>query len=183
MSNNSSRILALVTLIVVAAALRIVPHLPNFTPIAGLALMGGAYFARPVFQGFWGRLGLAILVPLAALFLSDLALGFHSQAPSVYASFMLVALLGFCALEKRTPGRIAGAAVSGSMIFFLITNLTVWAEGELYPRDFQGLADCYVLALPFLRNSLAGDLFYAAVLFGLWAWLERLAPAAAKEAR
>jgi len=68
MSNNSSRILALVTLIVVAAALRIVPHLPNFTPIAGLALMGGAYFARPVFQGFGGRLGLAILVPLAALF-------------------------------------------------------------------------------------------------------------------
>lgn len=187
MSNNSSRTLALVTLIAIAAALRVLPHLPNFTPVAGLALVGGAYFARPilpvVWAGSWARLGLAILVPLAALFVSDLALGFHSQAPSVYASFILVAVLGFWTLEKRSAGRIAGVSVASSLIFFLITNLTVWAEGLLYPRSLQGLVDCYVLALPFLRNSLAGDLFYSAVLFGLWAWMERLAPAALKEAR
>lgn len=176
MFNQSSRILVLVGLIAVAAALRVVPHVPNFSPISALALMGGAYFARPVLQGLWARLAMAILVPLAALFLSDLALGFHSQGPAVYLSFVLVAALGFFALEKRSPLRIGGAAVSGSMVFFVITNLTFWAEGTNYPRTFEGLVECYLMALPFLRNALAGDLFYSAVLFGVWAWTERRLP-------
>jgi hypothetical protein len=162
----------IILLIFVVAALRVLPHPPNFSPVSALALFGGAFFARPILRNFWGRLTFALILPLGALFLSDLALGFHDQVASVYASFVLVSLLGFMTLDRRTPLRIGAAAVSGSLIFYSITNLTVWAEGELYARTFSGLLASYIAGLPFLENSLLGDLFFSVILFGAWAWLD-----------
>jgi hypothetical protein len=154
--------------ILAAAALRLLPHPWNVTPIGAMALFGGATLgARP----------LAFAAPLAALFLSDLFIGFHKLMPAVYLAFALVVALGALIRRRRTPGRVVAAMLAGSVVFFLVTNFAVWAFGSWYPKSPAGLAACYLAGLPFLRNTMAGDLFYAAVLFGGLALAERQFPA------
>ena len=118
MTANNSRILALLSAILLAAALRLVPHPPNFTPIGAMALFSGAYL---------GRRALAFVAPLAAMLLSDAVLGFYSGMWVTYLAVALVALLGAIALQKRTPVRIGLAAVAGSALFFLVSNFGTWA--------------------------------------------------------
>lgn len=155
---NSSAVWAALALICVAGFLRLIPHPPNFSPIAAIALFGAAALPR-----MW-----AVIIPFAAMLLTDAALGFHEQMPAVYAAFAIVTALGFLLKEKRSVGRVALATVSGSLIFFVVTNLSVWAQGLLYPRTMDGLVACFVAAIPFFQNSLAGDLVYTALLFGSW---------------
>lgn len=157
------RFWAVLGMVLVAAVLRCLPHLPNFSPVTAMALFAGAYFTR----SSW-----AVLIPLSAMFLSDLVLGFHNQVPAVYGSFILVTLLGFVLRSKRSVGRIATATVAGSVLFFVITNFSVWADGAIYPRTLNGLSECYLAALPFLQNSMAGDLVYSAAIFGAFALFE-----------
>jgi hypothetical protein len=154
-------------LVVIAAALRLLPHLPNFSPVTAMALFAGAYFTR----SSW-----AIAIPLAAMVLSDSVIGFHSLLPAVYGSFILVTLLGFALRERRGVLRIAGLAVTGSILFFVITNFAVWAQGGMYPQTPGGLSECFVAALPFLQTSVLGDLCYTGALFGVWALLEKSVP-------
>jgi hypothetical protein len=161
------RLLVLTGFILGAAALRIAPHLPNFSPIAAMALFGGAHFSDK---------RLAFAVPLAALLLSDCVLGFYAGMATVYASFAIVVVLGLWLRSRRTPALIAGTALLGSFLFFLITNFGYWTSGVLYPRTLSGLAACYAAAIPFFRNTLAGDLFYTAVLFGGFALAQRRFP-------
>ncbi len=149
--------------IVAAAALaRLVPHPANFTPIGALALFGGASFTqRP----------LAFLVPVAAMLLSDIVLGygFHRAMPSVYMSFLLTVLMG---QYLKRPGQnpkassIAAASVLSSTLFYMLTNFSVWISSGMYPHTVTGLLTCYTMALPFFGNTLAGGLFYSAVMFG-----------------
>ena len=158
------RLVAIAVMIVAAAASRLLPHPPNFTPIAAMALLGGAYLPdRRV----------AFAVPLAALFLSDLVLGLHAGMWAVYGSFLLVVCLGFTLRHTRTPLKIAGTALASSVLFFTLTNLAVWAFGSMYPKTPAGLAACYTAAIPFFRNTLAGDAFYTALLFGGFALAQR----------
>jgi hypothetical protein len=139
------------------AASRLIPHPPNFSPIATLALFGGAKFADK---------RLAFFVPLAAMFLSDLVLGLHSLIPIVYGSFALIVCLGFWLRRRQSVWAIGGAAIVGALLFFVLTNFGVWAMGQMYPKTPAGLVDCYVAAIPFFQNTLLSDLFYAALLFG-----------------
>lgn len=159
-----------------AAAMRLVPHPPNMTPIAAMALFGGVYFANK---------RMALLIPLTAMYLSDLALGlfvydfgfFHGFMPFVYASFVVTVCLGFLLRRRITPLMVGGAALTGSVMFFIITNFGAWLVGNLYPKTFAGLVGCYVAAIPFFRNSLAGDAFYALLFFGGFAMAQRYLPA------
>ena len=167
MTVNYSRIIALVSAIVAAAALRLVPHLPNFTPIGAMALFSGAYI---------GRRPLAFLVPLAALFLSDLVLGFYHGVATVYAATALIVLIGYFALGRVTPLRVGLAALASSVLFFTITNLGMWQFSGFYPTTMAGLETCFVAAIPFFQNTVAGDLFYSALLFGGFRLAETLAP-------
>ena len=167
MTANNSRILALLSAILLAAALRLVPHPPNFTPIGAMALFSGAYL---------GRRALAFVAPLAAMLLSDAVLGFYSGMWVTYLAVALVALLGAIVLQKRTPVRIGLAAVAGSALFFLVSNFGTWALSGMYPHTAAGLAACYVAAIPFFQNTLAGDLFYATLLFGGFTIAELLIP-------
>ncbi|MGH6889988.1 MAG: DUF6580 family putative transport protein [Rhizomicrobium sp.] len=162
------RTMLAITLIAAAAASRLLPHPPNMTSVTAIALFGGAMLAD------WR---LAFLVPLAAMFAGDLVLGFHSQMFSVYGSFALIVCMGLWLQRRRTPARIAGAAVAASLVFFAITNFGVWALDAMYPHTPAGLVACYTAALPFLRNTLAGDLLYTLVLFGGMALVERQFPA------
>jgi hypothetical protein len=167
MTVNHTRLLALLSAIVAAAALRLLPHPPNFTPIGAMALFGGAYL---------GRRSLAFAAPLAALLLSDAIIGFYSGMEVVYPSVALIVLIGWWLSNKRTAVRIGAAAVASSVSFFLITNFGMWLFSGFYPLTSAGLAACFVAAIPFFQNTIAGDLFYSALLFGGFALLERMVP-------
>ena len=165
---KNPRYLVLTGMILAAALLRILPHPWNFTPIGAMALFGGAQFTDR---------RRAFLLPLAALFLGDLVLGLHKLMPFVYGCFALTVCLGFWVRRQPRAGRIVIASVISSTVFFLVTNFSVWAVFDTYPRNSAGLIECYIAGLPSFRNGLLGDLFYAAVLFGGLALAEMRFPA------
>jgi len=166
-----------IALIALAALTRLLPHPSNFTPLAAIALFGAAYFNRQ-----W----LMLVVPFAALFLTDLFLnnviyrelygGQFTLITSwwIYAAFALVMLAGFGLLSKKVSSlRVLGASLSASAIFFLVTNFSVWAESGMYPKTLAGLAACYTAGIPFLGNTVLGDLIFSAALFGVYEWAKQ----------
>lgn len=161
---NKTRFTLLAGMILAAAASRLIPHPPNFTPIAAMALFGGACFSDK---------RAAFLVPMAGLLASDLVIGLYRLMPAVYGSFALTVCLGFWLRRHRSAWRVAGTSLGSAILFFVLTNFAVWAFGTLYPKTPVGLRECYVAAIPFFRNMLLGDLFYAGVLFGGLALAER----------
>jgi len=162
-----TRFAVLLGMVLAAAASRLLPHPPNLTPIAAMALFGGAYFSDK---------RAAFLVTLAAMFLSDLVIGLHRGLPVVYGTFALIVCIGLWLRTRRTLLPVAGAALASSLLFFIVTNFAVWALGSLYPKTTQGLITCYLAAVPFFRNTLIGDAFYTAVLFGGFTLAERRFP-------
>ncbi|MEO6064891.1 MAG: DUF6580 family putative transport protein [Lysobacterales bacterium] len=176
-----ARALLLFALIVVAAISRLVPHPPNFSPIEAIALFGGAYFLNRS----W-----AVLAPLAAMFLSDLLLGImqggiyfeyfaSAHFLAIYACIALSAVLGFGLRGRVKSVRVLGYSLAGSLLFFLITNFAVWLTATdvvAHPACTAGLAACYVAGLPFLKWTVLGTLFYAALLFGGYELLQRRVP-------
>jgi hypothetical protein len=155
--NINAGFLTITGIIIAGAALRLVPHYPNFTPIAAMALFGGAYFTNKK---------LSFIVPFAAMLLSDLVLGYHSTFLAVYISFALIVAIGFSLRKRRTVSNILIASVSSSVLFFVITNFAFWFTGALYPMSPAGLGACFVAAIPFFQNTLLGDLVYTGVFFG-----------------
>jgi hypothetical protein len=151
-------------MVALAAALRIMPHPLNLTPIGAMALFSGS-----VFKEKW----LKFAFPLVALFAGDIAIGFHSLMPIVYMSFLLNVGIGLWIRENRKISRITLATLLGAVQFFLITNLAVWAAFTTYPKSFAGLLACYAAGVPFFWNTLAGDALYVALLFGGYALAER----------
>jgi hypothetical protein len=174
-SMTNTRLTVFIGMIVAAALSRILPHPPNFAPISAIALFAGAYIADKKY--------LALAVPLLAMLLSDAVLemmtgwGFYSGMWVIYLCMALVTILGFRLAEHRSSVRIASFSLLASVMFFIITNLAVWASSGMYPHTTLGLQACFVAAIPFFQNSLAGDAFYAVVLFGTAALAERFAPA------
>ena len=148
----------LLTLLIFAAALtRVLPHPPNFSPIEAVALFGGAYFAKR---------GWALLVPLVAMFASDLVLGLVNGG--IYWSYFASA--GYLLVY-------ACISLAGSLLFFVLTNAGVWAFGALYTHDAAGLAASFAAGIPFFQWTVLGTLFYAALLFGGFELLRRHNPA------
>lgn len=178
------RTLVLVGVVFLTAMARLLPHPPNFTPIAALALFGAAHF-----RSGWA----AFVVPLAAMVVSDLGLqvatslglaggwmaggtGFHQGMLVVYSTILLIACLGRLLRRKQTVVTVTGVTLASSLLFFVITNFAVWTEGTLYPLTLEGLLTCYTAAIPFFRWTLLGDAFYATLLFGGFALAERRFP-------
>jgi len=161
------RMAAIVSMIFAAAASRLLPHPPNLTAMTAMALFAGASLSD------WR---LALAVPLTALLLSDALIGFYGHMEIVYASFALVVGVGLLIRRHRSVPKIGAAALSSSVLFFVLTNFGVWATESMYPKTVSGLIACYVAAIPFFRNMLVGDLFYALILFGGLALLERSMP-------
>jgi hypothetical protein len=142
-------------------ALGFIPYAPNFMPVAAIALFGSVYLDKRY------ALGLPILIMLV----SDYFIGFYNPWVmfSVYGSFFVIGLFGLLVRRKKTVLNIALATVGGAILFYLATNFAVWAiPNSLYPHTLQGLLNSYIMGLPFLRNSLAGDIFYVSIMFGLY---------------
>lgn len=167
----NKRLMTLSAIVMIAALTRLAPHPPNITPIAAMALFGGAYFRNRK---------IAFLLPIAAMLLSDLVLGYvvygmasMKSQPVVYLCMLMTVAIGRHIQNRRSAVKIALATLASSLVFYLVTNFAVWAFDALYPKTWSGLIACYTAAIPFFRNSLIGDLAFAVVLFGGFAALER----------
>ena len=147
-----------IAIIIFALALfRLLPHLPNVSPVAAMALFGGAYFTDK---------RLAFLVPFIALFLSDLILGLHATMIYVYAGFALTVVIGFVLKSRITITNTVFAVVASSLLFFYLTNFGAWMTSGIYAKSSEGLLQAYAAGIPFFQNSLIGNLVYAAAIFG-----------------
>lgn len=155
-------------LILAAIVLRFLPHLPNFAPISAIAIFSAVYLPKK-----W-----AFVVPILAMLVSDVFIGLYSFPimVSVYGSFSVSALLGLWLKERKGVVNTVGVVLAASLQFYLITNFAVWAFGTLYPHTSAGLLASYVNALPFLRGTLLGDLFYVGAMFGLYEAVRRVLP-------
>ena len=160
----SQQLITVASIIAVLAIFRLLPHWPNVSPVAAMALFGGAYFADK---------RVAFIVPFLALFLSDLFLGLHNSMVFVYAGFALTVVIGFALKNRVTVTNTFFAAVAASVVFFLLTNFGSWLMSGLYVKSSAGLMQAYVAGIPFFQNSLLGNLAYTAIIFGGYAVLCR----------
>ncbi|MBL4656863.1 MAG: hypothetical protein JKX73_02600 [Flavobacteriales bacterium] len=156
----------LAIIILIAAFSRLIPHIPNVTAIAAMALFGGAYFSNKK---------MAFIVPIAAMFLSDVALYFIAgyevftyMRLVLYGTFILIAMIGLRLRGGVTAPKAVIASLSASILFFVLTNFAVWVmgAGNPYPFSLEGLVGCYTAAIPFFRNTIMGDLIFVTILFG-----------------
>lgn len=170
---SSNKIFIAIGLIAAAIATRFIPHAPNFTAVGAAALFGGV-----IFKNTWK----AFLIPLLALFLSDLILnnfvyaefnnGFTLLSPGfyyIYGAFVLTVLIGRSLQSSFKVLPLAIAGVGSALVFYLITNFGSWLGNPLYPQNLVGLMESYAAGLPFLANQVLGTLSYGAIMFGA-AW-------------
>ena len=146
----------IIALFILGLTARLIPHFPNFTPIVAIALFSGAYLNKK--YGLWLALILYIL--------TDLIIGLHSMVLFTWSSILLISLIGRRIKEKKLTS-LLGYTLTSSLLFFVITNFGAWLSGW-YPITPEGFIQCYINALPFFRSSLAANLIYAGVLFGVY---------------
>ena len=171
------RFTVLVAFILIAAFSRIIPHMPNFSPLGAIGLFGAAHFQKK-----WQ----AFLIPIAATWLSDLFInnviyaqfypkftwlyeGFYWQ----YGSYGLITFAALFIFKEINTQKVLAGALTSSLIFFLITNLGCFPGSIIYPQNLSGLLTCYAAGIPFLKGTMLGDLFYSGVLFGSFALLQQ----------
>lgn len=156
-------------LVAVAAAGRLLPHPPNFTPVAAAALFAGFFFSSRA---------VATAVPLLAMLATDAVIGFYDLPvmATVYGCLLMPAFLRPF-LGRLHPLRIMGCSVASSAIFFVVTNFAVWAASGMYAHTVAGLAQCFEAAIPFFRHTLSGDLVWSGVFFGTYCLIAQLADA------
>jgi len=176
-------IILIIALVAIGVLGRLIPHPPNFTPIIAIALL-----ASHLFKNKW----IIILPSLMAMWISDLIInnylygGYHDSlvifSPSflwVYAPIICIALLGTVLIKKVKISNIALSSISGSLIFFLVSNFGVWISGTIsidgvltpmFSKSLSGLITCYTVALPYFGNQLVGDLLYSATLFSSYSF-------------
>lgn len=150
------RFLTLCAIVLACALSRLIPHPWNVSPVAAAALFAGAHFS----QKRW-----AFFVPLAAMLISDSIIGFYPGVSFVYAAMAVTVLIGWSIRTNKTFSTVTIASLTSSILFYVITNIGVWAYGQIYPRTLAGLAACFVAAIPFFQNTLLGDLGFTSILF------------------
>lgn len=165
--SDRKKILLAAAIVIAAAASRLMKHPFNFTPIAAMALFAGCYL-----QKRW-----AVVLPLAAMFVSDIFIGFYDWQVmvSVYIAIALAFFVGWYLRNRVKWYSVILAALISSLTFFVLTNFAVWAFFTWYPHTWVGLVSCFMLALPFFRNTLIGDVVYSGVFFGIYELVLKLA--------
>jgi len=158
MSTRNSLIIAL-SLIIVGVSGRLLPHPWNMTPITAIALFSTTYLSL--------RYSLAVF--FLTMVVADFFLGTYQWQImlAVYTSFALAGVIGLLIRKKVSFGKVALGTIASSLLFFIVTNWAVWQFGSMYTHTFGGLMQSYTMAIPFFKNSLIGDLFYATLFFGV----------------
>ncbi len=157
----NKRILTIVALIFTAAMLRLLPMAHNFSPIGAIALFAGAYMTNRYF---------AFLLPLAAMLISDVFLGFYGWEMLItYSAFALTVGIGMFLRSNKSWYRVGFASISTSVLFYLITNFVFFYPATiapLYTHDLSGVLNSYIAGLPFFQNTVLSDLMFSSILFG-----------------
>ena len=153
-----------ISLILLSGLVRLFPHPWNFTPLLAACIFSGSKI-KPI--------GLSIFVPLLAIFLGDMIIGFYKGMVWVYTGYILVIIISILYRKYRTLNSNLLKIFSTSLIFFIISNFGVWIEGLIYPLNYVGLFECYVAAIPFYKNTLIGTILYSGIFFGLANFIER----------
>jgi len=165
LNSGFTYLVILVVLITLGVAGRLLPHPPNFTPMAAIALFAGFIFVKRY---------MAVVAVVAAMLLTDyFAFGYLSPDWFASKSMMVVYLallfpIVFRGFLQKKLGilRIAGAALASSTVFFVATNFAVWAFSPMYEKTFTGIVLCYTMAIPFFQNTIAGDMMWSGIIFG-----------------
>ncbi len=147
-----------VCFIMINSLTRLLPHLPNMTSVGAMALFLSATYS-------WKK---SLFITFVTMLISDMVLGFHAVMWATYGSFFIATALGTILQKQKGNIWTFGILFLSSLQFFVITNFAVWMTGALYPKTLSGLLECYIMALPFLQNTVFGDLFYSVVLFGFF---------------
>ena len=164
-------------IILLAAFTRIMPHPPNFSPMAAIGLFGAAHFAKK-WQAFF--------IPLIGIWVSDLVINnyvysssssnfvwFYSGFYWQYMSYILIIFAGLFIFHRGISlTKTFGGMMSSSGIFFLVSNFGVWTGGTMYPKNFGGLITCYAAGVPFIHNTIISDALFTTVLFGTYYLLQ-----------
>jgi len=146
------------SLIAAGVSLRLLPHPANFAPITAIAIFGGAVLPRRI----------SVWVPLGAMMVSDLFIGFYDIIWVTWGCYLLIALAGSHWFRKPTLRTGAAITLSASLFFFAVTNLAVWIWSGMYAHTWHGFVQCYAMALPFFRGTVVSDILYTAALFGVY---------------
>ena len=139
-------------LILIMVLSRLIPHPPNFTPIIAIAMMSGYFFKS---------LNFSILILLISMLLSDLFLGLYNNMIFVYASLFIIVLYFFQINKKINYKNLFFLGLGSSLVFFIISNFGVWIMENMYEKNLNGLINCYLLAIPFFKNTFISTLFFS----------------------
>ena len=163
--NFSNRDVYLLSLVLLLSISRLIPHPPNFTPIVAVAITSGFLFKKKY---------LSFTVLIIALLLSDVFIGFYKNMPVVYATLLLIVYVFFKIGNKINYKNLFIYSFLGALIFYLFTNLAVWSASSLYEKSFKGLLECYILAIPFFRNTLISTIFYSYLVLFCSTFINRI---------
>lgn len=144
--------------LLVGIASRVILHIPNFTPVVALALFSGAYLPKRT----------AVLFPLSLMIISDFLIGWHETILFTWGSVILISVLGFWTKHRKNPVSILSSSLISAVLFFVLTNFGTWLLSDLYPLTWDGLSECFIMAVPFFRATLLSTLVYTLVIFGLY---------------
>ena len=184
MKSESKKTIVLSGLFILFGAFsRLFTFLPNFSALEALALFGGAYIALRY---------VAILIPIIAMFLSDLVINNTIARPFfpehegavIFAEYMiwnvlaivLIVLFGRVFLKKMNLKNGFFGILGATGIFWIVSNIGAWLSSGLFPLTFTGMMENFIFALPFLKNSLLGNLVFGTILFGSFELLTRSFP-------
>lgn len=148
-----------IALIVLGISSRLMDHTPQFTAILAVAMFAGMYL-RPI---------QAMIVPVALMVVTDLILGFHDTMVFTWGSMLIVSALGLWLKNRKSVTSVLAGSIVSALIFFVITNLAAWPT--LYPMTWDGLRECFILAIPFFRTTLLSTIAYSLVLYAGYEWL------------
>ena len=141
-----------ISLILILALARLIPHPPNFTPIIAVAILSG-YFFKNIYISF--------LTLIISMLIADIFLGFHNNIFFVYISLLIISYTFFKIGEKINYKNLIFYSFFGSLVFFIISNFGVWLLGEMYEKNLAGIIECYILAIPFFGNTFLSTLIFS----------------------
>ena len=144
-------ILLIIILTLFAIFSRLIPHPPNFTPLLAIALYSGISFKNKTL----------FVIPLTAMIVSDVFLGYHSSILWVYLSLLIIFYIGYISFKKYSFSNLILLSLISSLMFFILTNFGVWIIG--YPNTIEGLIACYIAAIPFFHNTLFSTILFSSI--------------------
>ena len=153
--NNNIRLLPIIFLILFS---RFIPHPPNFTPIISIAILCPLFFKKT---------NTSLILVIGGMFVTDLFLGLYQNMIATYLVITLIYFFSKFYLKTKILNlkNLFLVSIFSALIFFFLTNLTVWAFGDLYPLNFEGLILCYVMAIPFFTNTLISTILFSGLAY------------------